>query len=33
MPVISPEKLIGLQQNADEIRNVRDHYCILDQRR
>ena len=23
MPVISPEKLIGLQRNAEEIRNVR----------
>lgn len=23
MPVVNPEKLIGLQRNADEVRNVR----------
>ena len=25
MPVVNPEKLIGLQRNAEEVRNV----CIL----
>ena len=28
MPVVNPEKLIALQRNADEIRNVR--HTVLD---
>ena len=27
MPVVSPEKLIALQRNADEVRNVRSKVC------